>query len=84
MHKPFVIRLTAVSMLLIVSIASAQPVNTVPSALATLKARVMSADYRADIDGLVLLRDQFAHLGDDPDLGYLAHYWSGYAKRSRA
>ena len=47
--------------------------------LAKLKAKVMSADYRADIDALSRLRDDLARLGNDRDLGYLAHYWSGFA-----
>ena len=47
--------------------------------LAKLKAKLMSADYRADIDELSRLRDEVAQLGNDRDLGYLAHYWSGFA-----
>jgi tetratricopeptide (TPR) repeat protein len=39
----------------------------------------MSADYRAEIDELSRLRDEVARLGPDRDLGYLAHYWSGFA-----
>jgi hypothetical protein len=47
--------------------------------LTSLKARLMSADYRADLAELASLRNQIAPLKDDPDLGYLADYWSGYA-----
>ncbi len=55
--------------------------TTTPAAqeLARLKAKLMSADYRADIDELSRLRDEVARLGNDRDLGYLAHYWSGFA-----
>ncbi|MBV8519385.1 MAG: hypothetical protein JO197_18480 [Acidobacteria bacterium] len=47
--------------------------------LMTVKERAMRADYRADIAGLLRLRRELAPLVDDPELGYLAHYWSGYA-----
>jgi hypothetical protein len=47
--------------------------------LTKLKAKVMSADYRADLDELARLRDEAAKLGNDPELGYLAYYWSGFA-----
>ncbi len=50
-----------------------------PTPLAGLKAQIMSADYRADIDALARLRDETAKYGDDPSNGYLAHYWSGFA-----
>lgn len=47
--------------------------------LVTAKPRLMSADYRADLDGLARLRDEVLPLADDPALGYLAHYWAGFA-----
>ena len=47
--------------------------------LMTLKAATMSADYRGDIPQLMSLRAQASALSDDPKLGYLADYWSGYA-----
>ena len=47
--------------------------------LATAKPRLMSADYRADLDELARLREEVAALTDDPALGYLAHYWAGFA-----
>jgi hypothetical protein len=52
--------------------ASAIPQGTntpVAQELTKLKAKVMSADYRADIDELSRLRDEAARLGNDPDLG---------------
>jgi len=49
------------------------------SKLVTLKAALMSADYRADIPQLQTLRSEAKKLSGDPDLGYLADYWSGYA-----
>src|SRR2546422_4280154 len=92
MHKPhFAICLTAVFAILLlecVRTPSPQTVTSVPTAatttaaaqeLAKLKAKLMSADYRADIDELSRLRDDVARLGNDQDLGYLAHYWSGFA-----
>jgi tetratricopeptide (TPR) repeat protein len=39
----------------------------------------MSADYRGDLEELASLRTRAAKLSDDPDLGYLADYWSGFA-----
>jgi hypothetical protein len=67
------------------ALSTPAPRNAVPQRtaatqeLTTFKAKIMSADYRADIDGLSRLRDEIAPLGNDPDLGYLAHYWSGFA-----
>lgn len=62
---------------LIVGTALAQ--TSAAPELVALKAKIMSADYRADINALSQLRDQASRLGNDHDLGYLAHYWSGYA-----
>jgi len=39
----------------------------------------MAADYRADLATLAALRTEIAPLMDDPTLGYLASYWSGFA-----
>ncbi|HEX4962348.1 MAG TPA: hypothetical protein VF173_16040 [Thermoanaerobaculia bacterium] len=47
--------------------------------LVAAKPKLMSADYRADLDGLARLRAELAPLADDPALGYLAHYWQGFA-----
>ncbi len=47
--------------------------------LVTAKPRLMSADYRADLDELARLREEVLLLADDPALGYLAHYWAGFA-----
>ncbi len=47
--------------------------------LVAAKADGMSADYRADLAGLAALRERLAAFRDDPELGYLAAYWSGYA-----
>jgi hypothetical protein len=47
--------------------------------LIAAKARLMAADYHADLAELARLRDQVALLGEDPATGYLVHYWSGFA-----
>jgi tetratricopeptide (TPR) repeat protein len=47
--------------------------------LAAAKQKIMAADYHADLAGLARLRDEVAGLEDDPALGYLAHYWAGFA-----
>jgi tetratricopeptide (TPR) repeat protein len=47
--------------------------------LLAAKPRLMSADYRADLDELARLRDEVVPLTGDPALGYLAHYWAGFA-----
>jgi hypothetical protein len=39
----------------------------------------MAADYHADLAELARLRDQVAPLGGDPEVGYLAYYWAGFA-----
>ncbi|HUJ12514.1 MAG TPA: hypothetical protein VL284_01895 [Thermoanaerobaculia bacterium] len=52
---------------------------TASAELAKLKARVMSADYRADFDELARVRDELAGWPNDRDGAYLAHYWKGYA-----
>lgn len=47
--------------------------------LAAAKQRIMAADYGADLAGLARLRQEVAPLEDHPTLGYLAHYWAGFA-----
>jgi len=47
--------------------------------LVEIKAALMSADYRGDISNLAALRSRALQLSDDPKLGYLADYWSGFA-----
>ena len=47
--------------------------------LVTAKPKLMSADYRGDLDELARLREEVLPLADDPALGYLAHYWAGFA-----
>jgi tetratricopeptide (TPR) repeat protein len=47
--------------------------------LAAAKQRIMVADYHADLAGLARLREEAARLEGDPALGYLAHYWAGFA-----
>ena len=47
--------------------------------LADAKRQIMAADYRADLAGLEKLRDSLAPLTKDPQTGYLAEYWRGYA-----
>ena len=43
------------------------------------KAQIMAADYRADLAELARVRDAMIPLADDPQWGYLAHYWAGFA-----
>lgn len=50
------------------------------SRLAAVKAKIMSADYRADFEGMASGREEAAPLSEDPTLGYLARYWMGYAE----
>ena len=64
------------TLLLLFATASAPAPAT---SLAAMKARVMSADYRADIDELARLRDELAKVPDDTELAYLARYWRGFA-----
>jgi hypothetical protein len=47
--------------------------------LVTAKAKIMSADYRADLDELARLRQEVLPLAGQPEAGYLAHYWAGFA-----
>jgi hypothetical protein len=47
--------------------------------LVEAKTAVMSADYRGNLVALARVRDALEPLESDRDLGYLAHYWSGYA-----
>lgn len=47
--------------------------------MATLGKDVLSADYRADLDALARLRDAALLASQEPGLGYLAHYWAGFA-----
>lgn len=47
--------------------------------LLAAKPQLMSADYRADLEELARLRDEVVPLTADPALGYLAHYWAGFA-----
>jgi hypothetical protein len=47
--------------------------------LVAAKPQLMAADYRADLDALARLREEVMPLADDPALGYLAHYWAGFA-----
>jgi tetratricopeptide (TPR) repeat protein len=48
-------------------------------ALTSLKVRAMSADYRADLAELARVREEALPLAGSPEVGYLAHYWAGYA-----
>ena len=49
------------------------------SRLVAAKPKIMSADYRADLDELARLREEVMQLAGDPALGHLAHYWAGFA-----
>jgi len=73
---PFVAILIVLLLQCCATAATAAPVS---EDLAKLKGKIMSADYRADLEELGRLRDEAARFGDDRELGYLAHYWSGFA-----
>ncbi len=62
----------------------AAPPRTVEAWLAEEKLRVMAADYRADLAELARLREVFAPLASDPEWGYLALYWAGFASWRQA
>lgn len=47
--------------------------------LRDIKFKLMSADYRADLDELARGREMLTTLKAHPTLGYLACYWSGFA-----
>jgi tetratricopeptide (TPR) repeat protein len=47
--------------------------------LISIKAEVMSADYRADLAALGRLREAALALADAPAVGYLARYWAAYS-----
>jgi hypothetical protein len=47
--------------------------------LAALEARVMTADYRADLAALARGREEATQWVGDDDWGYLARYWAGFA-----
>jgi hypothetical protein len=71
---------TLIAFLLIIFATSA--VSAKPSTknkLIAAKADVMDADYRGDLARLASLRAELKPLSDDPALGYLADYWTGFA-----
>jgi len=47
--------------------------------LVRMKAAIMTADYRADIEALSRLRDELAPWPKERELAYLARYWTGFA-----
>ena len=58
--------------------ADARP-SRVERKLVSIKADVMTADYRGDLPALAAVRQRAVELSSDPDLGYLADYWAGFA-----
>ena len=69
------------SALFLMMFLAAKPAAVNPTAveLSKLKARVMSADYRADLPELTALRDELIKWPKDRELAYAARYWAGYA-----
>ena len=71
---------TLAACLLLEACLQPAPVQPGPAAgdaarhLAMMKPKLMSADYRADLEELARLREEVVPLADDPALGYLAHY----------
>ena len=56
-----------------------QGLSTAARELANLKAKVMAADYRANLEELARLREELSPWRKDREVGYLAYYWSGFA-----
>ena len=71
--------LIGVAVFTCVASAAAARQSRVERKLVAIKAEAMSADYRADLPKLEVLRSRAAELSSDPKLGYLANYWSGFA-----
>jgi tetratricopeptide (TPR) repeat protein len=73
----------ALILLLLQCTAAAAPAPQKQSAaakeLVQYKAKVMSADYRADLPELERLRDELAKWPEDKELAWLARYWGGFA-----
>ena len=57
----------------------ARPAATAERELIDVKARIMSADFRADLVELGELRDLSVAFAGDAKLGHLANYWAGFA-----
>ena len=55
------------------------PAATPASALAAIKAAAMAGDYAGDLPALARVRADALAYVDDPNVGYLARYWAGYA-----
>jgi hypothetical protein len=70
-----------IAMIVFLLFASAAPArqSRLERKLVAIKAEAMSADYRADLPKLADVRARAARYSDDPRLGYLADYWSGFA-----
>lgn len=64
---------------------AARPASKGPATPATatrlseLEEKIVAADYAADLDALPRLADEAAVLATDPEWGWLARYWSGFA-----
>jgi tetratricopeptide (TPR) repeat protein len=69
----------AVLSLAFLSGCAESPAVEAESQLVTIKARAMSADYRADFAELAQLREEALTQADQPAVGYIAHYWAGFA-----
>jgi hypothetical protein len=86
MQRSSVLKVTRIALFaLVVTLAqrllgeAADKSSEIRSRLVAAKASLMSADYRADLAALSSLRIRVAAMRDDPSLGYLAYYWTGYA-----
>ena len=72
--------MNTVWLLLVFSLCASPMLASTPAQeLAKVKAKVMAADYRADLPELARLRDELAQWPNDRELAYLARYWSGFA-----
>lgn len=72
--------MNTVWLLLIFSLCASPMLAATPAQeLAKVKAKVMAADYRADLSELARVRDELAQWPNERELAYLARYWSGFA-----
>ena len=70
---------TLIALLILVMTLVSSPKASTWQRLASAKPRIMAADYRGNLAELKRLREEVLALSGDPELGYLAHYWAGFA-----
>src|SRR5687767_9066127 len=68
-----------VVLVVVLAAGAAGPATTTEQRLLHAKRGVMDADYRAELGGLRDVRAELSSLKQAPKVGYLAHYWAGFA-----